>query len=93
MSRKGCQGSKPVNVKSISLPDKGLRGLQFRTRDQVDGKDFSSSGGGMVGFICVSFVTGSGVLVGRTGIGVGVTGRNIGVGVGKGVGNITGVDL
>ena len=88
-----CLGSKPVNVKSISLPDKGSRGLQFRTRDQVDGKDFSSSGGGMVGFICVSFVTGSGVLVGRTGIGVGVTGRNIGVGVGKGVGNITGVDL
>ena len=81
-------------MKSISLPDTGLVGLQFRTRDQVDGKDFSGFGGGMLGFKVVSdFVTGSGVLVGRTGYGVGVAGRAIGVGVGKGVGNITGVDL
>ena len=89
-----CQASKPVNVKSISLPDTGLVGLQFRTRDQVDGKNFSGSGGGMVGFIFASdFATGTGVLVGRTGLGVGVAGRAIGVGVGRGVGNITGVDL
>ncbi|GIT14204.1 MAG: hypothetical protein CM1200mP35_10240 [Chloroflexota bacterium] len=47
----------------------------------------------MVGFICVSFVKVQGSWVWGNWNGVGVTGRNIGVGVGKGVGNISGVDL
>ena len=81
-------------MKSISLPVTGLVGFQLSIKDQVDGMVFSSCGGIGVDFIFLLDLAKSlGVLVGRIGYGVGVAGIIMGVGVGQGVGKITGVDL